>query len=178
MSSAAAGEARRLDRVCIWREQGSKAAVRRAHARASGADTLITTGSVQSNHARVTAAVAAKLGMKCILVVNGVRPVRATGNMPPRSATGCARSRYVVRGRIERSRWSGRPMTRAHAAAFHTSFPLGASTPMGAVAFVAAIDELGRQIDPPTVIIHSSSSGGTQAGPVAGWHTGRDGLHK
>src|SRR5512147_2967872 len=47
-----------------------------ARARADGADTLITTGGVQSNHARVTAAAAAKLGMKCLLVVNGTAPER------------------------------------------------------------------------------------------------------
>src|SRR5580704_12566500 len=50
-------------------------------ARADGADTLITAGPVQSNHARVTAATAAKLGMRAVLVVNGARPPKASGNM-------------------------------------------------------------------------------------------------
>ena len=35
---------------------------------ASGADTLVTIGGVQSNHTRQVAAVAAKIGMKCRLV--------------------------------------------------------------------------------------------------------------
>ena len=51
-----------------------------ADAVARGADTLITTGGVQSNHARVTAATAATLGMKCVLVVNGVPPGPVTAN--------------------------------------------------------------------------------------------------
>jgi L-cysteate sulfo-lyase len=34
-----------------------------------GADTLITLGALQSNHARQTAAAAAKLGLKCVLVL-------------------------------------------------------------------------------------------------------------
>jgi L-cysteate sulfo-lyase len=138
-----------------------------AHAKASGADTLITTGSVQSNHARVTAAVAAKLGMKCILVVNGVRPVHATGNALLDQLLG-AEIRYVV-GREDRAVEMERAAddTRARGGVPYV-IPLGASTPMGAVAFVAAIEELGRQIDPPAVIVHSSSSGGTQAGLVAG----------
>src|SRR5512143_2455392 len=51
-----------------------------ARARADGADTLITTGGVQSNHARVTAAAAARLGMRCVLVANGLAPERLTGN--------------------------------------------------------------------------------------------------
>ena len=38
------------------------------------ADTLITCGGVQSNHARVTAAAAAKLGLRCVLVANGTPP--------------------------------------------------------------------------------------------------------
>jgi L-cysteate sulfo-lyase len=39
-----------------------------ARAKADGADTLITAGGVQSNHARATAAVAAKLGMRAVLI--------------------------------------------------------------------------------------------------------------
>ncbi|WP_192384147.1 1-aminocyclopropane-1-carboxylate deaminase [Mesorhizobium silamurunense] len=35
---------------------------------ASNADTLVTVGGVQSNHTRMVAAVAAKIGMKCLLV--------------------------------------------------------------------------------------------------------------
>jgi len=41
-----------------------------ADALAQGADTLITLGARQSNHARQTAAAAAKLGLKCVLVLH------------------------------------------------------------------------------------------------------------
>ena len=41
---------------------------------ASNADTLVTIGGVQSNHTRQVAAVAAKLGMKCRLVLEGWVP--------------------------------------------------------------------------------------------------------
>ena len=40
-----------------------------ADARAQGATTLITTGAVQSNHARMTAAAACVAGMRCVLVL-------------------------------------------------------------------------------------------------------------
>src|SRR5262245_5888236 len=40
-----------------------------ADARAQGADTIVTFGAVQSNHARQTAAAAAKLGYECHLVL-------------------------------------------------------------------------------------------------------------
>ena len=43
---------------------------------ASGADTLVTIGGIQSNHTRQVAAVAAKLGMKCRLVQESWVPVQ------------------------------------------------------------------------------------------------------
>jgi 1-aminocyclopropane-1-carboxylate deaminase/D-cysteine desulfhydrase-like pyridoxal-dependent ACC family enzyme len=46
--------------------------------------------------------------------------------------------------------------------------PIGASTPLGALAFALAVAELVDQIAPPDVIVHATSSGGTQAGLVAG----------
>ena len=138
-----------------------------AQAKASGADTLITTGSAQSNHARVTAAVAAKLGMKCILVVNGVRAVHPTGNTLLDQLLG-AEIRYVV-AREDRSVEMDRAAKDVRArGGVPFVIPLGASTPLGAAAFVAAVDEVARQMDPPDIIVHSSSSGGTQAGLVAG----------
>jgi 1-aminocyclopropane-1-carboxylate deaminase/D-cysteine desulfhydrase-like pyridoxal-dependent ACC family enzyme len=133
----------------------------------AGADTLITCGGVQSNHARVTAAAAAKLGLKCILVANGSVPERPTANALLDRLLG-AEVRYVP-SRQERApamdraaddvrRLGGTPYV----------IPIGASTPLGAAAFVEAIAEIGTQIDPPDVIIHATSSGGTQAGLVAG----------
>ena len=138
-----------------------------AEAQRSGADTLITTGGVQSNHARVTAAAAATLGMKCILVVNGTAPDHPTANALLDKLLG-ADVRYVKarddrapameRAAGEVRRIGGTPFI----------IPLGASTPLGAAAFVDAIAELAGQIDPPDVIVHSTSSGGTQTGLVAG----------
>src|SRR5262249_38888780 len=51
-----------------------------ARAQADGAATLITAGGVQSNHARATAAAAAKLGMRAVLVANGAPPARPSAN--------------------------------------------------------------------------------------------------
>src|SRR6476661_3765722 len=57
-----------------------KLALVAARAVADGADTLITAGGVQSNHARATAAAAAKLGLRAVLVANGDPPDRLTAN--------------------------------------------------------------------------------------------------
>lgn len=138
-----------------------------AEALRQGADTLITSGGVQSNHARVTAAAAAKLGLHCILIANGAAPDRPTANALLDRLLG-ADVRYVA-SRAERA-----PAMEAAAADARDAgrrpfvIPIGASTPLGAAAFVQAVDELLAQIDPPDVIVHSTSSGGTQAGLVAG----------
>ena len=132
-----------------------------------GADTLITSGGVQSNHARVTAAAAARLGLRCILVVNGTAQEKPTANALLDRLLG-AEVRYV-RDRSERA-----PAMDAAAEELRRQgrkpyvIPIGASTPLGAAAFVHAVAELQAQGDPPDVIVHSTSSGGTQAGIVAG----------
>jgi 1-aminocyclopropane-1-carboxylate deaminase/D-cysteine desulfhydrase-like pyridoxal-dependent ACC family enzyme len=144
-----------------------KLALVAARARADGADTLITAGGVQSNHARATAATAAKLGMRAVLVANGSAPVPLTANALLDGLLG-AEVVYVpsredrapaIIAIAERLRREGR---RPY------SIPIGASTPLGALAFALAMAELVDQMPPPDVIVHSTSSGGTQAGLVAG----------
>jgi D-cysteine desulfhydrase family pyridoxal phosphate-dependent enzyme len=139
-----------------------------AHALEAGADVLITSGGIQSNHARVTAAVAAKLGLHCILVVNGTRPDRAAGNALLDQLLG-ADVRYV-KDRSERApAMEAAADERRRAGRKPYVIPIGASTPLGACGFVGAAAELRSQVDaPPDVIIHATSSGGTQAGLAAG----------
>jgi len=138
-----------------------------AEALAAGADTLITCGGVQSNHARVTAAAGAVLGMRVILVVNGSRPEPLTGNARLDAIFG-ADVRYV-QTRDERDstmaeiasalqREGKRPFV----------IPLGASTPAGALGFARGVGEIAVAGVKADVIVHSTSSGGTQAGLIAG----------
>jgi D-cysteine desulfhydrase family pyridoxal phosphate-dependent enzyme len=138
-----------------------------ARALADGADTLITAGGVQSNHARATAAAAAKLGLRAVLVANGQAPARLTANALLDSLLG-AEVVYVS------SREDRAPMMTQVAEQLRRQgrrpfvIPIGASTPLGALAFTRAVAELVDQMPPPDVIVHSTSSGGTQAGLVAG----------
>jgi 1-aminocyclopropane-1-carboxylate deaminase/D-cysteine desulfhydrase-like pyridoxal-dependent ACC family enzyme len=60
---------------------GNDDAETRTRALAEGANTLVTVGGIQSNHARATAAAAAKLGLHCVLILNGVPPIRPSGNL-------------------------------------------------------------------------------------------------
>jgi len=138
-----------------------------ADAVASGADTLITAGGLQSNHARVTAATAATLGMQCVLVLNGAAPAQPTGNTLLDGLLG-AHIEYVER-REDRATTMAEIADRLRGAGRHPYvIPIGASTPLGAAAFVQAIDELKAQGVEPQTIVHATSSGGTQAGLIAG----------
>lgn len=138
-----------------------------ADAVAAGADTLITSGGVQSNHARVTAAAAARLGLRCVLVVNGRSQDQPTGNALLDRLLGA--EVRVVDSREQRAAAVEEEARRQIAAGRRPYvIPIGASVPLGACGFVAAVAELQAQIDPPDFIVHSTSSGGTQAGLVAG----------
>ncbi len=144
-----------------------KLALVAAEALAAGADTLVTIGGVQSNHARATAAVAAKLGLRAVLIANGAPQDPPRANALLNRLLG-AEVVYVA-SREER-------MSGMHAAVERLTnegrrpyaIPLGASTPLGALGFVRAVGELLAQGVTPSLIVHAGSSGGTQAGLVAG----------
>lgn len=138
-----------------------------ADAKAGGFDTLVTCGGVQSNHCRATAAAAARMGMDCHLVVNGPAPDRLTGNALLDDLLGAQIHR--VAERADRN-----PRMEAVARELEANgrrpylIPLGASNPLGAMGLALGIGELVYQGIVPDVIVHASSSGGTQAGLVAG----------
>jgi 1-aminocyclopropane-1-carboxylate deaminase/D-cysteine desulfhydrase-like pyridoxal-dependent ACC family enzyme len=144
-----------------------KLALVAARAQADGADTLITAGAVQSNHARVTAAAAAKLGMRAVLVVNGRPSSRPAANALLDALLG-AEVIYVPtrEDRAPKMREIAESVRSAGRRPFE--IPVGASTPLGALGFVNAVAELLDQMPAPDVIVHATSSGGTQAGLVAG----------
>lgn len=140
---------------------------------AANADTLVTLGGVQSNHARATAAAAAKLGLRCVLIINGSPQERPSGNALLDRLLG-AEIEYIG-SRAERGPAVERVVTRLESEGRRPFLiPLGASTPTGALGFAAAIDEMIAQGVRPDVIVHAGSSGGTQAGLVAG--VARNGL--
>jgi 1-aminocyclopropane-1-carboxylate deaminase/D-cysteine desulfhydrase-like pyridoxal-dependent ACC family enzyme len=138
-----------------------------ADALRQNADTLITSGGIQSNHARVTAAAAAKLGLDCVLVANGVEPARPTANALLDSMLG-ARILYVLTRDARAAAMEAEALRLRQAGRRPYVIPIGASTPLGAAAYVNAVSELLQQVPAPDVIVHATSSGGTQAGLVAG----------
>ena len=138
-----------------------------AEALAQGADTLITCGGIQSNHARATTAAAVKYGLTPVLVANGAAPDKASGNALLDQLMG-AEVHYVS------SREARAPAMAMLADGLRAAgrkpyiVPLGASTPLGALGYVRAVGELIEQGVRPDVIVHACSSGGTTAGLAAG----------
>jgi D-cysteine desulfhydrase family pyridoxal phosphate-dependent enzyme len=140
-------------------------------ARAAGADVLLTAGGQQSNHARITAAAAARAGLECVLVLSGGEPAAWRGNLALDRLFG-AKVRFVATG-PERM-----PALEAVAAELRARgrrpllIPIGGSTPLGALGYVEAAREAADQLTAlgvrPSAVVHGSSSGGTQAGLVVG----------
>ena len=102
-----------------------------------------------------------------MIIANGTPPARPTGNALLNRLLG-AEIEYIA-SREERAAATRYVMERLERTGRKAYFvPLGASTSLGALGFVAAVGELLQQGPAPDVIVHASSSGGTQAGLVAG----------
>ena len=141
-----------------------------AEALHQGADTLITLGGVQSNHCRQTAAAAARCGLRCIVVLRGHAPATSNGNLLLDYLLG---AQVVFSG--DRTREAvAEDVAKEQRAAGHRPhvIPVGASNEIGAVGFVAAIEEMDRQLKEQRLnvdhVVFASSSYGTQAGLCVG----------
>jgi 1-aminocyclopropane-1-carboxylate deaminase/D-cysteine desulfhydrase-like pyridoxal-dependent ACC family enzyme len=139
--------------------------------RLEGITHLVTSGGVQSNHARVTAAAAARLGLECVLVLNGPEPEVPSGNALLHRLFG---ARIIsVDSRDARDPAMARVAEDIRAEGGHALvIPLGASSPLGALGYVRAAREFVGQLleadGPPTTIFIASSSCGTVAGLTLG----------
>ncbi len=133
-------------------------------------DTLITAGAPQSNHARQTAAAAAKLGLRCVLVLRGQPSSSRQGNLLLDEILG-AQVRWAAREAVVDAM---RTAADELSVKGYTPYliPYGGSNPIGATGYVAAMEELMEQARQMNLrfdrIVFASSSGGTQAGLVVG----------
>ncbi len=137
-----------------------------ADALAQGAKTLVTAGAVQSNHCRQTAAAAARLGLECILVLAGDPSEQPSGNYLLDLLLGAEvvwanwETRHDdLHAAYEEARRAGRNPYLV---------PYGGSSAVGAAGYAYAIQELMTQGVDVDWVVFPSSSGGTQAGMVAG----------
>jgi L-cysteate sulfo-lyase len=147
-----------------------------ADAIAKGADTVITQGAVQSNHARQTAAAAARLGLKCLILLE--------------NRTGSNQADYVNSGNVLLDHILGAP-TRSYPGGTDMNAAMaevaeevkakggkpyiivgGGSNAIGALGYVNCAIELATQANDMGLhidhLVHATGSAGTQAGLVAG----------
>jgi len=143
-----------------------------ALARAEGADTLVSVGAAQSNHARTVAMVAAIAKMNCHLILSGDEPAESSppsGNLLLTDLVG-AELHWTGTDSWDDLAQTAKEVTAALAREGRRVFwiPVGGSVPHGAAAFVAAYLELVGQLARAglnaSAVYCSSSSGGTQAG--------------
>lgn len=155
----------------VWGNKVRKLEYCYAEAKRLCADTVITCGGIQSNHARITAQTAKRFGFNVVLVLNGVIPAKPTANLLINRKMGVVI--HYVSSRQERSvKMQTVQEELEKSGKIVYPIPLGASDEIGSIGFVKAMEELhlqekslGFQFD---YVFHSSSSGGTQAGLEVG----------
>jgi len=141
-----------------------------AEALGEGADTVLTTGAAQSNHARQTAAAGAMYGLRSVLVLRGSRPDHWNGNLLLDDLLG-ARVHWAGAKPLQET-MTEVAMEEKAAGRRPYLIPLGGSNRVGALGYVAAMEELMDQIEELELdvdaIVFATSSGGTQAGMMVG----------
>jgi D-cysteine desulfhydrase len=160
---AGGNKARKLEYLC-------------ADALDKGADMLVTGGGPQSNHVRITAAAANRLGLDCAVVMAGPRPETPTGNVLLIEILGADLSWTGLR--------EGMDYQQIEAAIDETAdrletagrrpyrMPIGGATAVGALGYVRAATELREQASALfgeiELVVVAAGSGGTHAGLAAG----------
>ncbi len=149
-----------------------------------GCTTLLTYGGPQTNHGRLTAAAAARFGLKCVMILNGPAPKEATGNLILDRMMGAE----VVF--MDDSSFAGTPDYAEKAAALKEKataavvaryeamgdkvylIPVGGSTEIGAAGYIRCAGEMGGQLKDmgisPDYIFCAYGSAGTYAGMTVG----------
>ncbi|MES2047384.1 MAG: D-cysteine desulfhydrase [Pseudomonadota bacterium] len=147
-----------------------------ADARQKQADTLVTIGGVQSNHARQTAAAAAKFGYACELVLQEVAGTPKSdyhnnGNLLLDQLFGARL--HSLKLSEDCSAYAATLMARLQAEGKRPYLiPIGGSNAIGSLGYVRCAMEILQQLDEQKIqidqIVLATGSAGTQAGLLAG----------
>jgi D-cysteine desulfhydrase family pyridoxal phosphate-dependent enzyme len=144
-----------------------------ADALAQHADILVTGGGPQSNHARMTAAAARKIGMDCQIVFFGAPPPDVNGNLLLDELLGAQMLYANTEDKIELDRILVRVTDELRAQGRQPYLiPVGGSTALGCASYVLAVGELLGQLNAqhiaPDYAFITTGSCGTHAGILAG----------
>ena len=138
-----------------------------AEAQAQGARMLSSAGAIQSNHCRQTAAAAARFGLECTLVLTGDLPEQPSANLLLDQMFGA--QIVNVTDRADRDRILQETFENASQAGKNPYLvPYGGSSPVGALGYTFAVEELVKQNVTVDWIVFGTSSGGTHAGLTLG----------
>ena len=147
-----------------------------ADAERLGADTIITQGATQSNHARQTVAIAVKMGMKCEILLEDrtgskVENYKKSGNVFLDHLYG-ARVQEVPGGTDMNAAMASLADELRSKGQKPYVIPGGGSNPIGALGYVTCAMELINQFNTRDLrvdcVVHATGSAGTQAGLVVG----------
>ena len=146
-----------------------------ADALREGAETLITAGAIQSNHVRQTAAVAAKLGLHCVALLEN--PIGTTAENYLTNGNRLLLDLFDVQIEMcdaldNPDQQLGELATRLEAQGFRPYvIPVGGSNALGALGYVESALEIAQQCEGAVAIssvVVASGSAGTHAGLAVG----------
>lgn len=149
-----------------------------AEARAQGADAVITPGALQSNHARQTAAAAARLGIGCHLLLEDIaadadRDYRVSGNVLLDRLFDARLHTFPSDTDLDLAAESLAGELRESGSVPYV-IPTGGSNALGALGYVVCALELMEQAKERSLsidhLVLATGSAGTQAGLLAGLH--------
>lgn len=147
-----------------------------ADALENGADTVITQGATQSNHARQTTAIAARLGMTCHVLLEDRTGYTDnayvhSGNVLLDQLHGSTISKYPADTDMDKAMETLAQQLRNEGKKPYI-IPGGGSNEIGALGYVNAAIELTTQANNQSLridhVVHATGSSGTQAGLVLG----------
>ncbi|GFM63855.1 D-cysteine desulfhydrase [Pseudomonas cichorii] len=143
-----------------------------ADALAQGADTLITAGAIQSNHVRQTAALAARLGLGCVALLEN--PIGTEDANYLHNGNRLLLELFDAKVELVENLDNADEQLQALAARLRTSgkkpylVPIGGSSAVGALGYVRAGLELAEQIKQTgldfSAVVLASGSAGTHSG--------------
>ncbi|EMM0380729.1 D-cysteine desulfhydrase [Pluralibacter gergoviae] len=146
-----------------------------ADALREGADTLVTAGAIQSNHVRQTAAVAAKLGLHCVALLEN--PIGTTAENYLTNGNRLLLDLFNAQVEMcdaltDPQAQLGELATRLEAQGFRPYvIPVGGSNALGALGYVESAQEIAQQCEGAVAIssvVVASGSAGTHAGLAVG----------
>lgn len=140
-----------------------------AQAIKDGCDTVLTYGGPQTNHGRLTAAAARRLGLNCILILNGTKPEHMSGNLLLDLLLG-ADLRFTEDDPRKLAQEVFSEYEKIESKVYE--IPMGGSDEEGAQGYFYMVEELMEQIEhldnPPRHVVVGAGSMGTAVGLLLG----------